>query len=396
MAKLNDVLKSLRKKNNSTTLAETSIGKVTEYISTGSFALNRVITGDINKGIPQGRICTLYGQSGSGKSLIATQIVKNALENNQVDRVWVLDSEGGIQGLFKSFNINEELVEYIPVSDIEEATIKLITIYDTLVQAREEYLKDPENNDNIRGLVILDSFGGLVSGKVITDATDKGKMVQDMGESAKKRNSLMRSIMMRVVKSNVALICVNHSYDDPAAMFTSKIKNMAGGHGIEYASHVIIQCQKLLVKSDNNDYLTGNEQNNVRSDVGYMKGNKLTFFVVKSRVSKPCFSATVYVDFDHGIAKWDGLIEDAIKYGYIEEVRGGYLVKSYSDKKVTYKELISNDKIWETFIDDFNKKSIEEMQYSNSNTAKIEEIEKEIEGIDNSEQLQNTIDEVID
>jgi secreted PhoX family phosphatase len=60
----------------------------------------------------------------------------------------------------------------------------------------------------------------------------------DMGLSAKMKNNMMRGIMMRVVQSNATLIIINHEYKDPSAMFTSKIHKMAGGMGIEFASHV--------------------------------------------------------------------------------------------------------------------------------------------------------------
>jgi hypothetical protein len=39
---------------------------------------------------------------------------------------------------------------------------------------------------------------------------------------------------------------------------------------------------------------------------------------------------------------------------------------------------MTNDAIWNTFIEDFNKKSIETMQYSNSTTQALDEIDAEI------------------
>ena len=246
-----------------------------------------------------------------------------------------------------------------------------------LVKARQEYLADPENNDNVRVLCILDSYGALAADKLVNDAVNKDKMAQDMGIGAKLKNNLMRGLMMRVVQSNATLLIINHEYQDPGAMFTSKIHNMAGGLGIQFASHVILQTEKLLIKSTDTEFMTGLEKDN--ADTGFFKGNKMKFFVVKNRICKPAYQATVFVDFNTGIAKYDGLIEDAVKMGYLNEVRGGYTCPSYSDKRITYKELIRNDKIWNTFLDKFNEQSIREMTYSNSTTAALDEIEKEIE-----------------
>jgi hypothetical protein len=74
------------------------------------------------------------------------------------------------------------------------------------------------------------------------------------------------------------------------------------------------------------------------------------------------------------------LIEAATNYGFIEPVRGGYVVKSYSPKKITHRELISNDAIWKTFLDDFNKMSIEKLSYSNETSRELDKIEEEIDG----------------
>ena len=246
-----------------------------------------------------------------------------------------------------------------------------------LVQAHEEYLNDPENNDDIRALCILDSYGALAADKLVNDAVNKDKTAMDMGLGAKLKNNMMRGLMMRVVQSNATLIIINHEYQDPGAMFTSKVHNMAGGLGIQFASHVQLQCEKLLVKSTDNEFMTGLEHAN--DDVGFFKGNRMRFFVVKNRVCKPAYQATVYIDFNTGIAKYDGLIEDAAKMGYLSEIRGGYTCPTYNQgKKITYKELITKDEIWNTFLEDFNAKSKEMMEYSNSTTRELDKIEEEL------------------
>lgn len=79
--KVKDILKGLRKKNDTKTASDSDT-IVTDFYDTGSFALNRVITGDVHKGIPRGRITTIFGPSQSGKSLIAAQTVANAFRDN--------------------------------------------------------------------------------------------------------------------------------------------------------------------------------------------------------------------------------------------------------------------------------------------------------------------------
>ena len=375
--KLSDAFKSIRKNTGAKSL---TLSKPTDYLNTGSYALNRVLTGDINKGFPVGRISTLFGLSQSGKSLIAAHTAVNALLEDKVDKVIIFDSEGGFPvDIFLNAGIdlgeeddNDCPVQHINVHSVEDCAVKMLNTYDTLVKAREEWEKDPANNDKIRVLCILDSYGFLSSDKLVSDAVDKSKMANDMGITAKLKNNMMRGLVMRVCESDCTLLVINHEYQDPGAMFTSKIHQMGGGKGIEYASHVVLQCEKVFVKSDDNDFLTGKESDN--SNAGFYKGNRLKCFTTKNRVAKPMYTAQLYVDFESGMSKYDGLIEEAVTLGFLQDVRGGYICPSYSDKRVTYKELISKPEIWDTFINDFNEKSIKAMKYSNNTSDELDEI----------------------
>lgn len=373
--KVKDILKGLRKKNDTKSAAESDT-IVTEFYNTGSMALNRVITGNVYNGIPRGRITTIFGPSQSGKSLIAAQTVANAFRDNQIDACFWIDSEGGGTQILKNFGVDLDKVEYVPVLDAEDCCVKLVNIYEQLIEARKEWEKDPDSNDEPRFLVVLDSYGGLASSKVVNDAVKKDQMVADMGAAAKTRNNLIRTLMMRVAVSNCSLIVINHEYKDPAAMFTSKVHNMAGGQGIEYASHVILQASKLLVKEGDTEFATGKESDT--NHVGFYKGNRMRFFCTKNRVIKPAFEADVYIDFDTGISKYDGIIKDAVAFGFIQEVRGGYVVPTYKETRVTYKELVAKDEIWNTFLDKFNEASAKKMAYTSRSDEAINEIENEI------------------
>lgn len=376
--KAKDLLKGLRKKNDTGTAAEAD-AIVHEFYDTGSYALNRVITGDVHKGVPRGRITTVYGPSQSGKSLIAAQVVANALKNGQIDGCFWVDSEGGGTQLLQNFGVDLEKVEYVPVLDAEDACVKLVNIYESLVQAHKEWEKDPNENDEPKYIVVLDSYGGLASSKVVSDAVDKDKMVADQGMAAKTRNALIRTLMMRVVVSNCSLVVINHEYSNPGQMYPSKIHNMAGGQGIEYASHVILQASKLMVKDGDTEFATGKETDG--GHVGFYKGNRMRFFCTKNRVIKPAFEADVFIDFDTGISKYDGIIQDAVKYGFIHEVRGGYVVPTYKETRVTYKELVSKDEIWDTFIAKFNEESAKKMAYTSKSDDAIAEIAEEVANI---------------
>lgn len=371
---INDFLKNLRKKTHSTNAAESELTKVTDYISTGSYAINRIISGDVYKGIPEGRVVTFAGESSSGKSLIVSQIIANALDPNQnnYDVVFYFDSEGGgLWDYLEKHNVDLSKIEYIPVASTEECAVQMIQVYDSLEKAKAE-------GSPIKALVVLDSFGALVADKIINDATNKNQMVQDMGTGARLKNTLMATIMMRVVRSNCSLIVINHIYDNPGALFATKVKAMSGGRKLEYSSHIIVQTTKHLIKGNDTEYGTSAMDNNRGNDAGFFKGNTLKFFTVKNRIVKPGLEAWIYMDFDHGLGKWDGLLDKAIEYGFIVKDGRKYKVPTFdADKKFTWDELLTKDEIWESFIDKFNEKSQHGIRYSSRNgiPADLENLE---------------------
>ena len=239
--KKSEFIKSVGKSTGAVASDKTDLTKITDWLSTGSYAINRCITGDIYKGFPQGRISIVYGESQSGKSLIVANTVIEALKDGKVDVVYYLDSEGGgLWNYFDSHNVDRGKIEYIAVADVEECKKALINIYDTLDQAKKDYEKDPDNNDDIKAIVVLDSFGALSTKKSLTDIVDKDKVVADMGSSARAKNDMMALVMMRVVRTNCALLIVNHTYDNPGAMYTSKYKDMPGGKKLQYSAHVML------------------------------------------------------------------------------------------------------------------------------------------------------------
>lgn len=382
MAKLQDLRKTFRKSVGSSSALNSDMAKVSDWLSFGNYAINHIISGNIYNGCPRGRITTLYGESGSGKSLLAANAIVDAIKNKGYQLVVIFDSEGGVLfNYIEQQGIDLDKIEHVPVHSIEDCGVKMIQLFDSLVKAAEEWKKNPSENDEPKVLCVLDSWGALSSDKLTNDAL-KDKMATEMGISAKQKNNLLRGLIMRTVESNCPLIILNHIYDDPAAMMPSKIKNLPGGQGIKFSSHVVVQLTKLLIKSGNNDYLTGKESDD--DNEGFYKGNRLNAFTVKNRVMKPGFSADVYIDFNSSISKWDGLIPDAIKYGFIKEVYGGYVIPSYSDKKVTYKQLVAKDEIWNTFIDKFNEESIKRMSYGNKVTQELNEIEKKMNDTEES------------
>ena len=67
----------------------------TDWISTNNYALNYLISGDFNKGIPMGKVTVFAGESGAGKSFICSG---NLVKNAQAQGIYVIlvDTENAL------------------------------------------------------------------------------------------------------------------------------------------------------------------------------------------------------------------------------------------------------------------------------------------------------------
>ena len=95
MVKAFDVSKFRKTLTKSITGMSSGFHDPTDWISTGNYALNYLVSGDFNKGIPLGKVTVFAGESGSGKSYIcAGNIVKAA--QDQGIFVVLIDSENAL------------------------------------------------------------------------------------------------------------------------------------------------------------------------------------------------------------------------------------------------------------------------------------------------------------
>ena len=87
----------------------------TDWVGTGNYALNALISGDFHKGIPLGKVTVFAGESGAGKSYICSaNIVKNAQE--QGIYVILIDSENAL---------DEKWLHALGVDTSEDKLLKL-------------------------------------------------------------------------------------------------------------------------------------------------------------------------------------------------------------------------------------------------------------------------------
>lgn len=370
------------KKLGSTSFAESRYGEVSDFIDTGSYALNRIISGSVFKGIPSGRITTIAGESETGKSLLAAQIMASALKKGY-DYIFYFDSEGGaLKTFFERVGCDPNKIEQILVSTIEEAETKILGVFNDIEEAKKDCTDEDIKSGNVpRFLCVLDSLGGLTNEKVKRDA-NKGEIKSDMGGSAKIKNQMFKTLTIPALKSDTALIVINHTYDDPADMYPGKIKQMGGGKGLKYMSRLILQCDRKLEKDED------------KNADQYYGGVKLKFLTVKNFLARPSQSTEIFLDFKRGFTnKWEGLFDEAVRSGLIVNPKQGYYtVPIWSgDKQWRKSALENNEEMWNAILKPFDEWSQNFLKYSNPNEQNDEQDDIESCG-DEEENSENQIE----
>ena len=297
----------------------------TDWISTGNYALNYLISGDFHKGIPLGKVSVLAGESGAGKSYIASgNIIKNAQEQGIF--VILVDSENAL---------DETWLQALGVDTDEKKLLKLsLSMIDDVAKTVSEFMKEyksehAESKENApKVLFVIDSLGMLLTPTDV-DQFERGEMKGDLGRKPKALTALVRNCVNMFGSWNVGLVATNHTYASQD-MFDPDDK-ISGGQGFIYASSIVIAMKKLKLKEDE----AGNKISEVR-------GIRAACKVMKTRYAKPFESVQVKIPYDTGMDPYSGLLDLFEKKGIITQ-QGNRLRYVGPDKK----EIIEFRKNWD-------------------------------------------------
>jgi len=271
----------------------------TDWISTGNYALNYLISGDWNKGVPMGKVTVFAGESGAGKSYIcAGNIVKYAQQQGIF--VVLIDSENAL---------DESWLHALDVDTSEDKLLKLnMSMIDDVAKTISVFMTDykamPEE-ERPKVLFVIDSLGMLLTPTDV-DQFNKGDMKGDMGRKPKALTALVRNTVNMIGSHNVGLVCTNHTYASQD-MFDPDDK-ISGGQGFIYASSIVVAMKKLKLKEDE-------DGNKISQVMGIRAGCK----VMKTRYAKPFEGVQVKIPYETGMNPYSGLLELFESKGVIEK-----------------------------------------------------------------------------
>lgn len=207
---------------------------VTEYIHTGNYLLNAQMSGSLRGGYPNARSLGIGGDSGTGKTFLCLNAIKNAQSMDYA--VFYIDTEGALdQSDFENFGINMDLLNYKRIGIISEVKFFI-----------NDIIKMVEENPGLKIMIIVDSLTHLETNKEVDDIS-KGSNAQDMGLRAKELRQLFKSFTLDLSNLKIPLIFTSHTY---SSMDQYTPKAMSGGSGPLYSASVVMMLSKGHLKDD--------------------------------------------------------------------------------------------------------------------------------------------------
>lgn len=263
------------------------------WVSTGSYALNYALSSDFTRGIPLGKVTMLAGQSGSGKSFLASgNIISNAQKQGYF--VVLIDSENALDSDWLTaldVDVSEDKLLKINAAMIDDVA-KIIS--DFMKSFKSTYANTPRD-ERPKVLFVIDSLGMLLTPTDVNQF-EAGEMKGDMGRKPKALNALVRNCVNMFGEWDIGLVVTNHSYASQD-MFDPDDK-ITGGQGFVYASSVVVAMRKLKLKEDED----GNKVTEVRGIRSQIK-------VMKTRYNKPFETVELKIPYETGLDPYSGLLD---------------------------------------------------------------------------------------
>jgi RecA/RadA recombinase len=276
----------------------------TDWVSTGNYTLNYLISGDFFKGVPMGKVTVFAGESGAGKSYICSgNLIRHAQE--QGIYVVLIDTENAL---------DEAWLHALGVTTTDDKLLKLnMAMIDDVAMTITKFVADyktlPEDA-RPKVLFVIDSLGMLLTPTDVNQF-QAGDMKGDMGRKPKALTALVRNCVNMFGNLNIGMVATNHTYASQD-MFDPDDK-ISGGQGFIYASSIVVAMRKLKLKLDED----GNKTTTVN-------GIRASCKIMKTRYAKPFESVHVQIPYATGMSPYSGLFDLLEERGSLKREGNSY------------------------------------------------------------------------
>lgn len=304
------------------------------WIDTGNFALNRMMGGRFDGGFLYGKNYMLYGESGSGKSLMAAYLCAHAQRDQNANIFWYDVEKASDQRFFQRAGVNTDPNHFqrsqvAELSDVYEAIVKTIKLY-------RQFQKDGNEMEPV--VYVVDSWSMvLTSGQM--DQLDKAELRGDQGQKAKQTGDVITRLNHMLTGLPIAIFGIAHVYDSQE--LHGPRHKTTGGHKLQYAATgclMLTKSQLRLEDIEDPEIVATLEENREGYTADLKKATKRRAegFVchaenLKSRVAKPFQKVMVQVPYESGMDKYSGLFNLMMEEGVVAKAGGAYYAYTKAD-----------------------------------------------------------------
>lgn len=290
-----------------------------KYVTTGSYALNYVISGKMNGGVPIPGITQFIGDSSTGKSAFATAILGNAQRLGYY--TLYEDAENTLSAEFaRILGLDPEVMAYNNPGTIEDA-----------FEHMEQVVKEIRQHDKETPIVIvLDSLPVLdVREEAAKDDYGGNNMAGAL--RAKRVGDALRKFDKIVKPNNVCLIIINQLRSKVGVLYGNPETFGAGGRSLEYYLTVNLRTKRTEKLQEN----------------GQVVGIAGAVINEKNKCALPYKRCEFKLLFDQGFDPYCDVLPLLEAAGHLSKAGGWYTINDTGEKfqaKEFYAEFKTSDK----------------------------------------------------
>lgn len=301
MSLIKSVKSSLSRKYGTDTFSDKKLEKLPS-ISTGSALLDEEIN---NKGIVLGRIHEIFGSNSSGKTTLATMLMKNALSTYKNKFVVYLDYEQAFDLNYANMlglDVSDSRFIFLQPSSAEEG----FDIFNSLIETGKV------------SLVVVDSVAAMLTKREL----EKGFDEETMGEKARFLSKSLPKLTSSASKNNSAIVFINQ-VRDKIGLYTGGTTT-PGGKSLPFYATTRLEIKRKSILT--------------KSDVPY--GQVVEVVVRKNKVGKPYGIIETSLIFGKGFDFLSELIDLSKSIGLIKGAAWLELPEGHCEGKINGKEKV--------------------------------------------------------